>query len=477
MRVQEAIPFSPTLYIKSSKPTDFTTIHGLFVEPILFETVNEARDFVDQYKEVSNFEVYGNTSFVYQYLYTEFPKEVEYDHTQLRTAVLDIETSCDGGFPSVDAPTERIIGITLTISGKTFVLGLGAFALPDVEYECFTKEEDLLTRFVEIWRHQDPDILTGWNVRFFDIPYLVARMEWLQEGWSKQLSPWGQLRETVVNRMGRDQKAYTIAGVATLDYLEMYQKFTYTNQESFSLNNISKVELGEEKLSYGKYDTLQEFYTNDFQRFMEYNAKDVELVCRLEEKLKLLELVVAMAYSAHVNLEDVFSQLKTWDGIIHHHLMGKGIVVPPKKSVNKDTQYAGAYVKDPIVGIHDWVVSYDVSSMYPMLICHYNISPETKSKNKLYKRGEISPESILSRNKGETIKSFIDPADYLNGAKRDDLSIAANGVAYSRTKQGFLPELMETMFTGRKRDKMSMLDAKENIQYLKEEAKRRGLDV
>lgn len=466
MRVQEAIPFSPTLYIKSSKPTDFTTIHGLFVEPILFETVNEARDFVDQYKEVSNFEVYGNTSFVYQYLYTEFPKEVEYNHTQLRTAVLDIETSCDGGFPSVDAPTERIIGITLTISGKTFVLGLGAFALPDVEYECFTKEEDLLTRFVEIWRHQDPDILTGWNVRFFDIPYLVARMEWLQEGWSKQLSPWGQLRETVVNRMGRDQKAYTIAGVATLDYLEMYQKFTYTNQESFSLNNISKVELGEEKLSYGKYDTLQEFYTNDFQRFMEYNAKDVELVCRLEEKLKLLELVVAMAYSAHVNLEDVFSQVKTWDAIIHHHLMGKGIVVPPKKTVNKDTQYAGAYVKDPIVGIHDWVVSYDLNSLYPMLIAGYNISPETVERNPVWKRGSISSEAILSRDNGDAVTSFTDPAEYLNSAKTHDVSVAANGMAFSRKRQGFLPELMEKMYEERKRYKNLMINAQMRLEEL-----------
>ena len=240
------------------------------------------------------------------------------------------------------------------------------------------------------------------------------------------------------------------------------------------MNNISKVELGEEKMSYAEYETLQDFYTKNFQKFMEYNMKDVVLVDKLEEKLKLLELAVAMAYSAKVNLEDIFSQVKTWDSIIHNHLMSKGMVVPQKKSSDKDEAYAGAYVKDPLVGMHDWVVSYDLNSLYPMLICQYNISPETKVQSKVCSRGDISAESILRHNRGEDVSNLL---NYMNNAKNENLSVAANGVTYIKTSRGFLPELMEKMFSDRKRDKMSMLEAKENVQYLKEEANRRGLNV
>ena len=466
-RIQQKIPFCPTLYVKSNKETsEFTTIHGNPVEPIQFENVYEARQFIDKYKDVQGYEVYGNTSFVYQYLYNEFPNDVEYDFSKLRIANLDIETSCESGFPSIDNPIEKIIAITITMGDKTHVYGLGEFHVENAEYFEFDDERDLLMAFADLWKTLDPDIVTGWNVRFFDIPYLVARMNHLEEGSQNALSPWGRLRETIVNRMGRDQKAYTIDGIATLDYLELYQKFTYTNQESYALNHISLVELGEEKMSYAEYETIQEFYTKNFQKFIEYNMKDVALVGRLEDKLKLLELAVTMAYSARVNLEDIFSQVKTWDAIIHHHLMAKGMVVPQKKHIVKDDQYAGAYVKDPLIGMHDWVVSYDLASLYPMLICQYNLSPETKSQMKAYKRGDISAESILSHNRGEITKTRIDPMEYLNNGKRDGLSIAANGVAYIRTKQGFLPELMEKMYEERKQFKKKMIDAQQRLEAL-----------
>jgi DNA polymerase elongation subunit (family B) len=263
--------------------------------------------------------------------------------------------------------------------------------------------------------------------------------------------------------MGRDQTAYVISGVATLDYLELYRTFTYVKQEAYSLNHISKVELGEEKLSYGEYETIQEFYTQNFQRFMEYNLQDVRLVDRLESKLKLMELAVALAYSARVNFEDVFSQVRTWDAIIHHHLMSKGMVIPQKTEHKKDDQYAGAYVMDPIVGKHDWVVSFDLNSLYPHLIMQYNISPETQVENRAWARGSITPDAVLSRNGGEPVKTFVDPAEYLDAAKRDGVSVAANGVAFRRDKQGFLPELMEKMYAERKHYKGLMIAAQKRF--------------
>ena len=466
------IPFCPTLYIPSKDAGEFTTINGKPVQPIQFDGIGEAREFIDRFKDVSNYDIYGNTNFVYQYLYKEFPNEVDYDFKSLRVANLDIETSCDGGFPTPSAPTERVIAITISMGDKTYVLGLGDFHIAGEGVSCipYDDERELLTGFIELWKFLDPDIVTGWNIRFFDIPYLVARMNHLEEGWSNSLSPWGRLREMTVNRMGRDQTAYVISGIAQLDYFELYQTFTYVKQESYSLNHISKVELGEEKVSYSEYETLQEFYTQDFQKFMEYNFQDVRLVDRLEAKLKLMELAVALAYSARVNFEDVFSQVRTWDAIIHHHLMGKGMVIPQKTDHKKDEQYAGAYVKDPLVGKHDWVVSFDLNSLYPHLIMQYNISPETKDTNPVWKRNSISPDALLSRNRGESVKNFIDPAEYLNQAKDANVSVAANGVAFRKDRHGFLPELMEKMYAERKHYKSLMIAAQKRLVELDKSA-------
>jgi DNA polymerase elongation subunit (family B) len=143
--------------------------------------------------------------------------------------------------------------------------------------------------------------------------------------------------------------------------------------------------------------------------------------------------------------------------------MSKGMVIPQKTEHKKDDQYAGAYVKDPLVGKHDWVVSFDLNSLYPHLIMQYNISPETKHPNPVWRRGAISPESMLARNRGETVKQFIDPAEYLNSAKAEGVSVAANGVAFVRDRQGFLPELMEKMYAERKHYKGLMIAAQKRL--------------
>ena len=455
-------PFCPTLYIPSKESSEFTTINGKPVQPVQFDSIGEAREFIDRFKDVSNYSVYGNTNFVYQYLYKEFPNEVDYDFASLRIANLDIETSCDGGFPTPDSPTERIIGITISMGDKTYVLGLGNFHIDGEGVTCipYDDERELLTGFVELWKSLDPDIVTGWNIRFFDIPYLVTRMNTLEEGWGNSLSPWGKLRQTVVNRMGRDQTAFLISGVSILDYLELYQKFTYVKQESYALNHISKVELGEEKLSYAEYETLQDFYTKNFQKFMEYNLQDVRLVDKLEAKLKLIELAVALAYSAKVNFEDVFSQVRTWDAIIHHHLMSKGMVIPQKTDNKKDEQYAGAYVKDPIVGKHDWVASFDLNSLYPHLIMQYNISPETRVD--AFSRGSMTPEAVL--------KNDPKVPQFTLTAREQRVCFAANGVAFTNERQGFLPELMEKMYEERKHYKELMIAAQKRLEGLDKSA-------
>jgi DNA polymerase elongation subunit (family B) len=193
----------------------------------------------------------------------------------------------------------------------------------------------------------------------------------------KRLSPWGLVTESEIFIAGRKQIVYDIGGVTQLDYLELYKKFTYTNQESYRLDHIASVELNQNKLDHSEFDTFKDFYTNGWQKFVEYNIIDVELVDRLEDKMKLIELALTMAYDAKVNYADVFFQVRMWDTIIYNYLKSRNIVIPPKERTDKDAKYAGAYVKEPIPGKYDYVVNFDLNSLYPHLIMQYSISPET----------------------------------------------------------------------------------------------------
>jgi DNA polymerase elongation subunit (family B) len=381
---------------------------------------------------------------------------------------IDIETSSEKGWPTIDNPEEEVIaiGISSTKHGRA-VFCLGVFNTEeDIKVFEYQDEERLLKEFIEYFAKNYPDIVSGWNIRFFDFPYLINRIKKvLGNKAAKMLSPWSILKERHITKNGNEEIAYDIVGIAMLDYFELYKTFTYVNQESYSLNHISYVELGERKLSYHEYESLTEFYKKDFQKFIQYNIRDVELVQKLEEKLKLIELAVALAYSAGVNFQDVFSQVRTWDVIIYNYLSEHGIVIPPKKRGRKDEQYAGAYVKEPIVGMHDWVASYDLNSLYPHLIMQYNISPETLTTEGA--RGVVSPEGVLKRGQVSM--------GYLEEFKEKNLSVAANGTTYRKDIRGFLPELMDKMYKDRKMFKNKMIESKKMLEEINAELKRRGL--
>ena len=235
-------------------------------------------------------------------------------------------------------------------------------------------------------------------------------------------------------------------GIATLDYLELYKKFTYTNQESYRLDHIAFVELDEKKLDHSEFDTFKEFYTKDWDKFVRYNIHDVRLVDRLDDKMKLLDLAFTMAYDAKVNFEDVYSQVRMWDNIIYIYLAKQNIIIPPKKESVKDNRYAGAYVKEPIPGMYDWVVSFDLNSLYPHLIMQYNLSPETL----LTDRVSVDVDTLLN-------KQF--DTSYLDGK-----TLCANGTHYDITFQGFLPKLMDKIYEERTIYKKRMLAAKQKYE-------------
>lgn len=454
-RVQYADPnFQPTIFLKSNNPSDWKTLDGVSVEPMQPGSIMDCRQFIDQYKDVRGLNVYGNTDYVAQFISSNY-KEIDYTFSDLKTCFLDIETECENGFPDPNRADERVLIITLGSEGiyHCFALNKAVSPQPNVKVYEYDSEDEMLQAFVELWRAEDYDIVTGWNTQLFDIPYLVNRIgKRLGEDAVKRLSPWNDVKTRNVSMKGKMYEVFDIVGISSLDYLDLYKKFTFVNQESYKLDNIAFVELGERKASYAEYDKMSDFYKQNFQAFLEYNIKDVQLVERLEDKLKLLELAVALAYSAKVNFSDVFSQVRTWDSIIYHHLNEQNIVIPPKKDGDKSEQFAGAYVKDPIVGMHKWVVSFDLDSLYPHLIMQFNISPETKIRKS---KQRVPIDSLLQSLQNGTYEA-------------DEYSTAANGVGFSREYRGFLPALMDTMYQERKVYKQKMLECKRKLKEEKD---------
>ena len=451
-RKQFRIDFSPTVFVPSKEESEWKSLDGMYVDKMNPGTIFDTREFVKKYDGVSGFKIYGDINAEYQFVNKTFKGEVPYDFTQLKMATIDIETTAELGFPDVKDPKEKIIAITIRVDDEVWSFGLGNFVIKGQECYCYEEEEDLISSFLDFWYELDPDIVTGWNVRFFDMPYLYSRIASIMgEEMANRLSPWKKIRVQKIHRMNREHTVLNIAGIEVMDYLDLYRTFTYDAQESYRLDHIAYVELGERKLSYEEFDNMIDFYKSDFQKFMEYNVKDVELVHRLEDKLRLMELAIALAYSAKVNYIDVFSQVRMWDVIIYNYLHDHKIAIPPRKGGHKMQQYEGAYVKDTINGMHEWVVSFDLNSLYPHLIMQYNISPETKITIDSGDKFGIGVDRILSGEAEEKMSAL----------REKGFSVAANGSCFTRDYMGFLPALMEKLYEERKVAKGKMIEAQQ----------------
>lgn len=455
-KFHDKVEYNPTLYLPSQKPTEYKTLDGKYVLPVLQGSMRDANDFIKQYENVDNFNFYGSTNYPYVYINEVYQGRIDYDIKLIRIANIDIEVGSENGFPQPASALEPITAIAVKLNGMIYVFGCGQYnnCRDDVDYKMCRDEKDLIEKFLQFWREKDPDVITGWNIKGFDIPYLYNRiLRLFDDKMAKKLSPIGIIneREYTKNSMYGQEKEVdiTLGGISTLDYIELYKKFTYAQQESYRLDNIATVELGEKKLDYSEFGNLHQLYKLDYQKFIEYNIGDVELVDKLEDKMKLIEMAFALAYDAKVNYPDVFTQVRMWDCLTHNYLMERNIVVPQKRTTSKDSAYAGAYVKDPIVGMHEWVVSFDLNSLYPHLMMQYNISPETLVV-------------------GKHIQMSVD--DFLEGYHEPDFEhcIAANGHFFRKDVRGFLPEMMERMYADRVLYKKKMLDAQQEHENTKD---------
>ena len=444
-RFTDRLRYAPKLYHPYKGKTTHKSLDGTPLIARTCKTVKEARILIKRYEDHPNF-LYGTDRWQYQYMADYWPGEIEYDKEKLRIYTIDIEVESEYGFPHVDDADEKMICITIKdqIKKQFLVWGMADYKVSkdNVSYVKCKDEKDLLIKFLKFWREYTPDVVTGWNSKYFDMPYLINRTKKvLGEHVIKRYSPWDLVDEDTAYHNGRQVTYFRLLGIAQLDYLQLYAKFTIKNQERYTLDHIAFVELGEQK-DKNPYDTFKEWYQNDIQSFIDYNIIDVELVDKLEDRLQLIELALTMAYNAKANYEDVFSQVRMWDTIIFNELLKDNIVVPMRRIGRIEAkELVGAYVKEPKTGFHEWVVSFDLNSLYPHLIMQYNISPET----------------IVEGQKDVTIDKLINKEIDTS----DGHCLAANGTMYKSDKQGMLPRIIQKEYNARTIFKKKMLEAEQ----------------
>ncbi len=453
---KEKINFCPTLYSVSQQQESFKNLQGQYLKPITFNSIDGARRFK---RDVAtrNSPIYGLERYHYQWISENYKNQIKWSKDLIKIFTLDIECGCENGFPDVDNPIEELLCITVKNQSNKQIIswGVGDFTTDrkDITYIKCKTESHLIMEFMKFWLKNYPDVITGWNTKFFDLPYLMNRIKMVAgEKVASKMSPWNLVhREEIIVR-GRPNTYYSLLGIAMLDYLDLYKWYIPTRQESYRLGYIGEVELGQTKTD-NPYSTFKDFYTKDFQKFVEYNIQDVELVDALEDKLGLIDLSLTFAYETKVNYSDIFSQVRVWDTLIANYLMSKKICVPPRVEHIKDTKYEGAYVKEPRIGMQKWVVSFDINSLYPHIIVQYNISPE----------------KILGLNSsGISVNKMLEKKTPLDHLKTEGATITPNGAMFKTDSQGFLPEMIQKIYNERVVFKKRMLKAKAEYQKTKE---------
>lgn len=474
-RVKQKIEYSPTLYFPTNKNTEWRSLQGDVLEPKSFGSIREAKEFIKRYEEVQNFKMFGNTRLEYAYIADTQKGVIDWDIKDLDIAIIDIEVGSENGFPDPATASEPVTAVAVKrLNKRLSVYGCGDFdnTRDDVDYIKCQDEYTLLKTFLMDWEANTPDIMSGWNIKFFDIPYLHNRMQRiLGPDLTKKLSPWGGLAEREKIIKGKKQTTYEILGVSCLDYIELYRWYAPAgkSQESYKLDHIASVELGTNKLDYSEYDNLHQLYKLNYQKFIEYNIKDVELIVDLEDKLKLIELAVTLAYDTKTNFEDVFAQTRMWDSLINCYLLEQKIIVPPKERKDKESAFEGAYVKEPQVGKHDWVASFDLNSLYPHLLIQYNISPET-----IIEPHEYTLEMRRIISDGVNVDKMLDMK--VDTSKLEGVTLTPNGQYFTTRKQGFLPKMMEEMYEDRKKFKKLMIKAQQDYQVETDKKKKAELE-
>lgn len=452
MPIERKIPYKPHLFTATNEETPWKSFStGRNVKRKDFESISEFKDFIKKYDEIENFKLYGCENIVRQYTANEFRGDIDWDYKQMQIWLFDIETKAEGGFPKPELAQQEILLITMMNHHSKKIYTWSTQAIDDdnpvyeydIDFRLFDTEKDMLKDFLLFWSSTRIDVISGWNSERFDIPYIVNRIKnILSEKLVNMLSPWGDVRDRLVHIMNDSYVTYDILGIAHLDYLDIYKKFTPGQKESFKLDFIAEIELGKNKLEMPG-ESFKDNYTYHWQQFVHYNVIDVHLLHELESKLFQIRLAMQVAFMAKVNFDDVISAMRIWESIIYSYFLDEGIVEDLKKKSNERVKIVGAYVHDPKPGKRGWVISIDATSLYPSIMMQNNISPEC-----VMGMIDMSIDDMVAEKHVGTVD--------------DGIILSANGLVTSKEKEGFIPILVRRMFDLRKMTKTNMLDLKKN---------------
>lgn len=463
-RVQVKTDYSPTLYVPTNQETtEYKSLFGKILVPKKFDSISQSKEWVKQNKDI--LAIHGNTDYAYDFIHRNFPGELKVSIEEINVQMCDIETTVEHGFPDVFDPNEEVLLITMVdLKTQKPIVCFGSREYhgkyKDI-YKLCRDETDLLTQFIAHVEQTDPDVISGWNCVYFDIAYLGSRIEKvLGQEYLNRLSPFGKVERKVTTLMEREQLSYNIVGRTVLDLLDLYKKFRFVPRPSYKLDYIANAELGRKKLE-NPYPTFKQHYTDGWNHpessFVDYNIIDAVLVAELEKSLGLIYLAVVISYMAKINYDDVYSPVKMWENLIRWRLHEKNTYVAiAGHSFSTGQQIMGGFVKDPVPGLYDWLVSFDATSLYPSIMMALNLSPETF----VGMLSDITIDKFLKENYRQQNREF---------------TLGANGAQYRKDINGIIPELTKMLFDNRKVAKKQMLDHKKDYQMISSVLNKRGI--
>jgi len=418
------------------------------------------------------------------------------DAPKLNVAFFDIETDFDPerGFADPSDPFMPITAITVHLQWLdalvTFALPPKTLTMEQAQAECaefentylYANEGDMLQAFLDII--EDADILSGWNSEGYDIPYTVNRVSRvLSKDDTRRFCLWSQLpKRREFEKFGKTAETFDTIGRVHMDYLELYRKYTYEERHTYRLDAIGEMEVGENKTPYE--GTLDQLYNNDFRKFIEYNRQDVALLDKIDKKLRFIDLANEIAHDNTVLLQTTMGAVAVTEQAIINETHNRGMVAPNRKEHEGGTAAAGAYVAYPKKGIHQWIGSMDLNSLYPSVIRAMNMAPETivgqirpdltdemlHNAQTLEKKsfaaawegrfGTLEYEAVMDQRKDVSLTLDLEDgtSHVLSGAEIYKLifdshqpwMLSANGTIFTYEKEGVVPGLLKRWYAERK---------------------------
>ena len=395
----------------------------------------------------------------------------------MKVMFLDIETYSPDAFPEPDQANDTINVITVfdTLASKYTTWGLGEYTskADDHKYIECQSERELLVRFVDFISHDYPDVLSGWNSEFFDIPYIINRIKRvIGDEYAERLSPVEVIySREILSNFGKYNTRWHIKGLSCVDYLDVYKKFSTGLRESYKLDAIAEYELGDKKIDYGNTN-LSSLADDNWELFVDYNIQDVRLLVKMEEKLRYLELLRMLAYTGLTLLENAMGTLNVITGAAVIEARKTDRVVPTFQKIDLvHERYEGAYVGEPIRGFQDQIVSFDLNSLYPSIMISLNLSPETKMGTFTTSGDSVA----LKKVTGKT--STVSKANFAKAINDLDLSITKSNAIFSQKKKGIFPTIVDNFYKERVKIKKRITKLKRELHNLEEGNDNKRADI